>query len=75
MICKSSTPSTSISLSWKQASKPDREALLARFPALREQLADCLDAVEFVQQAGMGRISSPGRLGFFPEALAKQAVW
>jgi hypothetical protein len=31
--------------------QPNRGALLARFPAIRDALAGCLDAVEFVQRA------------------------
>ena len=35
--------------------QPDREALLARFPAIRDSLAGSLDAAEFVQRVAIDR--------------------
>lgn len=44
---------------------PDRERLLAENPELAEQLAGCLDGVEFIHRAGGPRADAPTQLGEF----------
>jgi WD40 repeat protein/serine/threonine protein kinase len=42
----------------KGGSRPDREAFLARYPAIAAALAECLDGLEFLHQAG-GQLNQP----------------
>jgi hypothetical protein len=42
----------------KGGSMPDREAFLARYPAIATALAECLDGLEFLHQAG-GQLNQP----------------